>query len=95
MRARSSSSGRDFADLRAAASDPLIAVHGSVALLVQTRWLDADAYASVVVIEETETGIEVPLDLNRYRALQLLARASRTRRRRIPTPVRGQLALLR
>ncbi len=60
-----------------------------------TRWLDADAYASVVVIDEVEQDTVVPLELCRHRALQLLARASRTRRRRSPTPVRGQLSLLR
>lgn len=65
-------------------------------MAVQTSWLDADAYASVVVIVETvdEPGV-VPLGLDRNRALQLLARASRDRRRRSPTAVRGQLALLR
>lgn len=66
-----------------------------MAALAQTRWLDADAYASLVVIEDIETAPDLDLDLDRNRALQLLARASRQRRRRSPTPVRGQLSLLR
>ena len=64
-------------------------------MVLQTRWLDSDAYASVVVVEEIEHQAELPVDLDRNRALQLLARASRTRRRRSPTPVNGSLALLR
>ena len=64
-------------------------------MVLQTRWLDSDAYASVVVSEEIEQPPEVPVELDRQRALQLLARASRTRRRRSLTPVDGQLSLLR
>jgi hypothetical protein len=64
-------------------------------MVLQTRWLDTDAYASAVVIEEMEHAAEIPVELDRQRALQLLARASRTRRRRSPTPVSGSLALLR
>jgi hypothetical protein len=66
-----------------------------MARVVQTSWLDADDYASVVVVEETEAPRAITLDLDRNRALQLLARGSRQRRRRSPTAVRGQLSLLR
>ena len=66
-----------------------------MALVLQTRWLDTDAYACVVVIEESESAPELSIELSRTRALQLLARASRTRRRRCPTPLRGQMSLLR
>jgi hypothetical protein len=62
--------------------------------VVHTRWLDADDYASVAIVEDVEL-VELPSDLDRMRALQLLARASRTRRRTLPTPLRGALALLR
>jgi hypothetical protein len=63
--------------------------------MVQTRWLDGAAYASIVVLEEHEDLAPVAPELDRNRALQLLSRASRERRKRNPTPVKGQLALLR
>ncbi|MBA3457328.1 MAG: hypothetical protein H0T42_29875 [Deltaproteobacteria bacterium] len=45
---------------------------------VHTRWLDADAYASIVVTEEIEdASVVIPLDLNQRRALELLSKAIR------------------
>lgn len=78
-----------------APDDPRVAIQSYVDRVVQTSWLDADDYASVVVIVESDAVPAVALDLTQNRALQLLARASRQRRRKSSTQVRGALSLLR
>jgi hypothetical protein len=73
---------------------PVVARDSCVSRVVHTRWLDAEDYASLAVVEDVET-VDLPAEIDRNRALQLLARASRERRRTLPTPLRGRLALLR